>query len=215
MKSSGVLRFSFLFLVCIVLSACAVGRTTVEVKKQFELENNPAEGVAVQISEVTDSRAFKIKPANPYEPSVDPSETEDISASAVGRKRGGFGKAFGSVVLANGETVNAIIEDAVKTGYQKAGYRVLPSEGTDENGAMKVKVVIEKFWSWFNPGFWAVTVSNQASVELMDEASSKSIRVETKVSDKMQAVTDSDWAAIISAGLDSLIEEVAQAVSKQ
>ena len=198
---------TFLLALCV---GCATSRSEIDVKApSLEQAGNPeaGNGKKVYISAV-DERVFEIKPSQADIPSLKNAETTDrsITERALGRKRNGYGKALGDVLLPSGRTVSALVEESVASAYRQAGYDVV----TEPNaaGVTEVKVRVKEFWSWFSPGFLYVTVNNKSRLNI-ETAGQANMEIVTLKSDGMQAVTDSDWKAITEAGLKEIAQEAA------
>jgi len=199
--------------VLILLTGCAADRSIVGAG--IDAGSNPSQGQAVRIELVQDVRTFVIDPPNPDTPSLmDDGEIHNtaITDRAVGRKRGGFGAAFGDVLLPEGKTVQMVVASAVSRALRESGYRVIERGSPDHAQAVPIDVRIDQFWAWFNPGFWAVTVSFRGSIFL--RGALPQIRngqvVTTQVQNSMQAVFDSDWQKIVDQGLEGLVQETKQ-----
>ena len=189
-----------------MLSGCAVGRSVVPAA--VDAGTNPAQGTALRIAAVEDARVFSVKPASPDIPSVmdDDIGNKAITRRAVGRKRGGMGLALGDVLLPEDTTVAAVVQSAVARGLRQSGYRVLGSGDPGYEQAVPIRARVEQFWSWFSPGFTAVKLSNRAAVNLQGDIPplQQGRTFSSEVSESMQAVLESDWAAIVSKGVDAL-----------
>jgi hypothetical protein len=84
----------------LLLSACAAGRSTVEITPPSAV--NPDGTAYAKIVSVEDLRKFEARPDDAGTPSLqNASDITDpsITARAVARKRGGFGMALGDIVL--------------------------------------------------------------------------------------------------------------------
>ena len=198
------------------LSACAVGRSTIDIS-ELQKFSNPDAGQTVKILAVEDVRQFQIKPASPDIPSLSEDRAKDqmVKARAVARKRNGYGMAMGDVVLPEGQTVSNLIRQAVANGFRAAGYRTLEENDGGYDNAPAVKASIFQFWSWFQPGFWSVTVHNKAQIKLESSLPglNNGLVVNSKVEEKMAAVTDEDWRNNVMSGIKRLTEEVANKLS--
>ena len=77
----------------------------------------------------------------------------------------------------------------------------------DFERAAPVSVRIEEFWSWFSPGFMSVAVSFRGKLLLQGPLApiEKGQAYSAEVREDMQAVFESDWAAIVGKGLESLL----------
>lgn len=124
----------------------------------------------------------------------------DVKARAVARKRGGFGKAFGDVLLEHGQTVVGLIQENLTTAFQQAGYRVA-SEGAAGPVPLVVDVRIRKFWAWFQPGFWAITLSANIETELQVSGASSPTSIKVHVEDSRQVATEGAWLEILEKAL--------------
>ena len=156
-----------------------------------------------------DERTFESKPRSADIPSLKGGEIDDTSITerAYARKRNGYGKAMGDVLLPSGRTVSQLVGSAVANAYTQSGYQIVDGQGADVS---QVTVRVKEFWTWFSPGFSYVTVNNKAN--LMIEGHDRSpLTITTEVSDGMQFVTDSDWVKVTSQGL----QEVTAAVGKK
>lgn len=195
-----------------VLAGCATSRSEVDVSvappsaAQAAATSN---GKKVLISAV-DERVFQIDPRSPDIPSLKNDEVTDksITERAIARKRNGYGKGLGDVLLPSGRTVSQLVSESVAQAYKQAGYEVVTE--ANASGAAPVKVHIVEFWSWFTPGFFSVEVSNKANLRI-ETPDAAAVSVITRKNESMQAVTESDWKKITEAGL----QEVSQATFKQ
>jgi len=198
---------------CVVLlGGCATGRSVLPAG--IDAGANPAQGTAVRIAAVEDARVFAVKP-----PSADlPSLMEDseitnkaITSRAVGRKRGGMGAALGDVLLPEGASVAALVQAAITRGLRQAGYRVLASGDPGYDQAVPIRAQVEQFWSWFSPGFAAVSLNNRAAVNLQGALPpiQQGRTFRTDATNSMQVALESDWVDIVNKGLDALATLIA------
>ena len=102
-------RIAIYSLATFALAGCAAGRATVDVSAPHG--TNPATGKYVRIDSVQDKRTFTVKPPSADMASLDPDEdsSDESKARAIGRKRNGYGKALGDVVLPEGKTVSILV----------------------------------------------------------------------------------------------------------
>ena len=195
-----------------VLSGCATGRSVLPAG--IEAGANPAQGTAVRIAAVEDARVFTVKPPQADMPSLmEDSEigNKAITSRAVGRKRGGFGAALGDVLLPEGASVSALVQTAITRGLRQAGYRVLASGDPGYEQAVPIQARVDEFWSWFSPGFAAVSLNNRATVNLQGALPplQQGRTFRSEAANSMQVVVESDWAEIINKGLESLAATIA------
>lgn len=195
----------------LVLSVgCATNRSEIDVKvPQLDQANiAPGNGKKVYITAV-DERVFEINPRQADIPSLKNDEVtvRSITERAVARKRNGYGKGLGDVLLPSGRTVSALVSESVASAYRQAGYEVVGDSGAPDAAAVKVRIV--EFWSWFSPGFFYVTVNNKSRLSIETEGGSD-LEVVTLKSDGMQAVTENDWKEITESGLQEIMQETAK-----
>jgi uncharacterized lipoprotein YajG len=193
----------------LLMSGCATSRS--EIKLQSPAIAAPATTVtpgqrAVVIGKITDERVFAEAPNNPSVPTLGfggaDKATDDVKARAVGRKRNSWGKALGDVLLQPGQTVESVIRENLNAAFQQAGYRV-KDEGDTGPSPLVVDVHIKQFWSWFTPGAFVVTLSNNIATDLVINGDGKPVVVSTHVEDTHAMATESDWTQIVDKGLSA------------
>ena len=206
-----VLKATVAALTLASLVGCATNRSEVDVTGPTPLAMGAAQGQLVYISAV-DERVFQIDPRQADIPSLKNDEITDtrITERAIGRKRNGFGKGLGDVVLPSGRTVSQLVGNAVATAYQQAGYQVV---STPTPNAAAVNVHIIEYWSWFSPGAFTVAVNNKAQLKI-DHPGAAPLKVVTEARDSMQVATDSDWKKINEQGLSAIVTETGKQLGK-
>ncbi|AUT65085.1 flagellar biosynthesis protein [Paraburkholderia terrae] len=208
-------RLASVSLVVSILAGCAAGRTTVDVS--VPQGTNPTTGKYVRIDSPQDKRTFTVAPPSADMASLDPAEdSSDASkARAIGRKRNGYGKALGDVVLPEGKTVSGLVESALATGFQQAGYIVVKQGDPNFDAAAPVTAQVVDFWAWFQPGFWSVTTNQKSEVKLSGDVGALhgAQTVKTRVSESKQVVTSSDWQEIVEKGLSSIAQQTKRLVT--
>ncbi|MHC8495138.1 YajG family lipoprotein [Thalassospira sp. SM2505] len=195
------------------LGACATSRSVVQIEQPDTIEN-PAEGTEVRILEVNDNRQFQIDPPSPDIPSLanDEIDNKSITSRAYARKRNTYGMALGDVLIPEGKTVADAIAKTVENGFQAAGYRVLTPEDPNYASAADVKVDISEFWSWFEPGFWQITIHNRSDITLTADNITQSgpIRIKEQYNENMQMALDSDWQKSAINALKQVREKITE-----
>ena len=198
-----------------ILAGCAVGRTTVDVSAPQG--TNPTAGKYVRIDSVQDKRTFSVKPASADMASLDPNEdSSDASkARAIGRKRNGYGKALGDVVLPQGKTASGLVESALATGFQDAGYIVVKQGDPNFAAAAPVTAQIIDFWTWFEPGFWSIKTNQKSELQLSGDVGALhgEQTIKTRVRESKQVVVSSDWQEIVEKGLAAITQRTKELVS--
>jgi hypothetical protein len=154
-------------LIGLMTTACATSRGEMALAVPDAVVAGDGAKVAV-IESVTDLREFQDNPSDPSIPSLKKGDEFELDAEgrkrAIARKRNGYGKAMGDILLEGTETVETLSRDLVVRGLAERGYRVLDPGATAPADALRVKVGVREFWAWFSPGFW--TVSMEAKLKL-------------------------------------------------
>lgn len=214
---TGKFKLAAAFAALCLLAGCATSRSVVELGEAVGEPANPAQGQEIIIATVEDARVFEAAPRSPDIPSLSPSEADDpgIKARAIARKRNTFGQALGDVLLPEGQTVSEAVRRAITAAFRRAGYRVLGPGDAGQERAVPVAARIDRFWTWFTPGFWAVTVHNRAEVSLSGAlpALQGGLVVGSETSEQMQAVFESDWQRVSANGLATLSTNLTDALN--
>ena len=202
---------SFILLGIAVLgSGCATTRGVLEIEAEESV--NPESGQAVKIVQVVDSREFQIDPPEADIPSLKNDEIDDpaITSRAIARKRNGFGQALGDILLPEGQTVMDLVSSSLAKGLRENGFRVLEESDADYAVTTPIEVDIEKFWGWFQPGFWqlklhfvtSITVSGPVGQFADGEAFSSDVEM------GFQIASSDNWQETIDASLDDLNDQI-------
>lgn len=202
---------------CAALAGCATSRSEIKLQSPVVSPATTAAGTGrvVVIKSVTDERVFEQSPSDPSTPSLgfggaDNASTQ-VKSQAIGRKRNGFGKALGDVLLQQGQTVQDVVRTNLSAALEQGGYQVKSQAEAGANPVV-LDVRIKKFWSWFQPGFWAITLHSNIATELQVEGGGAPIQVEAHAEDKRQMATESAWMEITQQGLDHYRAEAAKSV---
>lgn len=153
----------------VVLSGCATNRG--EMRLDVAQSANGGAGRTAFVDEVVDARVFENEPSDPSVPSLKgktgASADPAIKAKAIARKRNGFGQALGDIMLEDDQTVVGVTRDLLRAALASAGYRVVESRDQLGSDGIEVDARIEKFWGWFTPGFWSVTMEARIETPLV------------------------------------------------
>ena len=195
-----------------VLSGCAASRSELDVPVPVS-SVAPTKG-AVKIVEVLDKRVFEIDPRSPSTPSVRGNEIQNkaLTDRAVGRKRGGWGNAWGDVVLPEGETVSNLVEKTLSAALAEKGYAVVPKGSAGYETALPLSADIVKFWSWTNFGI-DIKITHRSEIVLKGPwpvpEGSREIHGDAFYNSYI-AITEEDWADLLKNGVISLKTNVAK-----
>ncbi len=201
-----------LVLVFAVLAGCATNRSEIRIPEPgVATASQPATGKTVVIRSVKDERVFEQAPSDPSTPSLgfggaDQAQA-DIKSRAIGRKRNGYGKALGDILLQNGQTVESVVRENLTVALQQAGYQVKTT--TSDTADYIVDVHIKKFWAWMQPGFWAISLKTNIETDLNISGKNAPTNISVHVEDSRQLATESAWTEIINKGLQEYRNQVA------
>lgn len=197
-----------------ILSGCATSRSEVKLASPAAA---PAAAVtqqrAVVIRSVKDERGFQAAPADPSTPSLGfegaAQATEAVKARAIARKRNAYGQAMGDVLLQEGQTVTGVVRENLEAAFRQAGYRVAKDAAAAGPAPLLVDVSIRKFWSWLQPGFWAITLHANIETDLQVAGGSKPTIISVKHAQQQQVATDSVWVETVENALKAYRLEAA------
>ena len=209
-----ILKILLIGLMILLFSGCAVNRGEVYLQTPQEEQLAQSNGYSVFINSVNDNRVFEVKPRNQSIHSLKPNEKNDasIKARAIARKRNGFGAALGDILLKEGQTVSSVVKSSTEQAFLENGYELIDDKSQVTDKTLIVHIDINKFWSWMNPGFWAITLSSEISTDLTikDLSQSKSEVISVKYADSFQAASESNWIEVMQKTLKLYISELKQ-----
>jgi hypothetical protein len=210
------------FAVCLLVFALLAGgcaTTRGEVNLRVLPPANPTSGPSVKIAQVNDRRVFYVNPPDPSIPSLMDDEINNtgITRRAIARKRGGFGKALGDILLPEGQTVPQLVADALTRAFRESGYRVLQPEDNGYAEASAITADIDQFWSWFTPGFWVITLDFRADVRIQAEVGpfQNGGSVQGSARESGMAATSDTWRSVVDKGIEDLIRNLRGKLGKR
>ena len=153
-----------------------------------------------------------MKPLNPSIPSLKDGQIDNpaITSRAIARKRSGYGKAMGDILLPEGDTVEQLVGTALTRGLRGAGYRVLLQGQEGYEQAAPLEADIRRFWTWISPGLWAFHLEFEAQVQVTGPVEPFVRREEYRgyVRLATQAATTHAWLNTVNKGLESLDNDI-------
>jgi hypothetical protein len=205
------------------LVGCATTRSELELPAPAAAPAAPAAaqpalagGKVAVIRSVRDERVFEDAPADPSKPSLGfggaSKAPADIKARAFGRKRGGFGQAFGDLLLQPGQTVETVVRDNLGLALRQAGLQLLADPAAAPPDALLIDVRVKAFWSWINPGFWALAANGRIVTELDIAGRAGTIRVAVEHNESRQLMTEGAWLEVMTTTLRAWQAEAAKQV---
>lgn len=133
----------------IILSGCVTTRGLVTLEQPKAISKEQVLTKTAVIKVISDDRVFENKPKTPDIPSLKgglAQASEDDKSKAIARKRNGYGKALGDILLREG-TVSTVIKKRVTSALNQAGYKVIPlSDANTQPIDLTISVNINKFW---------------------------------------------------------------------
>jgi hypothetical protein len=213
MKLDVSLRSLLLIAIFAVLTGCATSRSEIKLSSPVAVPTDTvvSNGKTIVIRSVQDERVFEQAPTDPSTPSLglegSAKASADTKSRAIGRKRNTWGKALGDVLLQNGQTVESVIRENLKAAFEQAGYQV-KTEDTAGPSPLLVDVHIKQFWSWFQPGFWALTLNANISTDLTLSGAQPPTTISVHSEEKRQMATDGAWMDIVDQALKEYRTEV-------
>lgn len=206
----------------VMLAGCATTRSEIKLDAPSIAAPAAASKIskeqAVWIRSIVDERKFEEAPKDPSIPSLGfegaAKATEEVKSRAFGRKRGGFGMAFGDVLLEPGQTVGKVVQDQLTAAFGEAGYRVAASEADAGNNPLIVDVRIKQFWAWINMGFWALTLNNRITTDLAFSGSVPPLTVSVHQQEQHMAITDGVWTEDLVKALQAYRTQAAEKLAK-
>jgi uncharacterized lipoprotein YajG len=188
----------------LLVGGCATNRGIMELSVPEDRAPAASGGKSVMIRSVTDKRVFEENPSDPSTPSLGfggaGAATADERKRAIARKRNTYGKALGDILLKEGQSVETVAADLLKSSLRGMGYTVIGDRNQVKADTLVVDVTVNKFWAWFTPGFWALTLRSEIDTTVtVDRAAGGAKQQKTiaaKAEKNAQAATTGTWAEV-------------------
>jgi len=200
---------------CAALTGCATSRSEVSLgaPEAAGAAPAPSTGKTAAIRSVKDERQFEQAPQDASVPSLgfegSAQATAETKLRAIGRKRGGFGKALGDILLQEGKTVETVVRESLSEALRQAGYQVVQAD-SGKAPDLVVDAHIKQFWAYVRPGFWAMAVNADIATNLDISGRSDPLRISVHNEDSRQIVTDGAWIEVVQKALQSYRAAAAQ-----
>ncbi|HET9031986.1 MAG TPA: hypothetical protein VFN25_03675 [Dokdonella sp.] len=180
------------------MAGCATSRGTMSLNVP-PAGTTTTSGTTVFIDQIVDKRVFEDEPSEPSTPSLKgrkgSSESADIKAKAIARKRNTYGRALGDILLDGDQTVVGVMRDLLREGFSGAGYHVVNDRSQLGEGGMNVNVEVEKFWAWFTPGFFSVSMESQIEtrLEVTQDGATRDVGIRAYGKNSGQSGREGNW----------------------
>ena len=177
--------------------------------------NKPENAInQVYIRSITDARVFEEKPATADIPSLGfgglkKADAASVKSHAIARKRNGYGKAMGDILLEEQQTVPNLVYDMLKTSLYLLGYDVTNDPAQAKVDAIQFEVSVDKFWGWLTPGFWTLATSNEimTTVQIGSAGSRAPVVIAGKEVNHCQVADTRNWQKTFRLGMQKYIED--------
>jgi hypothetical protein len=217
--SKAILRFRtfvLLALIGLALSACALGRSVVEVSPPASSATDSK--AFVKIVAVRDLRKFEESPSDAGTPSLQNAadiKDSSITSRAFARKRGGFGAALGDIVLPPGHTVAGLVQGAAQKALVDKGYAVVDSTSPHYATALPLSIDIVEFWEWFSPGAFSVRIDFKSTLNMTGDAlvGPNMPPVTSHIDHEGMAAFESDYIDLVQRGVDDLSMKIEERIN--
>ncbi len=192
------------------LTGCATSRSQLALDIP-EMTLNEPNGKQVFVRSVVDNRTFQNKPTTPDVPSLKGdvnTAADDVKKRAVGRKRNGYGKALGDVLIDEGNTVESLIFKATRNSLVSLGYQVTDKKEEARPDAIIMDISVDKFWTWVTLGAWAGGIHGQImTTDTLEMAGQKGkpLVITGDFENSIQVVTDGTWKNAVQTTLSDYI----------
>jgi hypothetical protein len=198
----------------VLASGCATSRSEVKLASPDEGAYHVTKHTVVLVRSVKDERVFEEAPSDPKIPSLghegSSNASADTKARAFARKRNGFGKALGDVLLDKNQTVASVVSDNLVAAFRQAGFRTTTDPGEAGASPLVVDVHIKQLWAWVVPGFWSIGLYANITTDLDTTQSPSPVVVDVHRERGAMAVTDGSWAGILDEALKEYRVQVAE-----
>jgi len=207
-----LIRFCFIVFIIVVLAGCATSRGYLNIHVPSGSLVNP-NGQQVYIRVVTDNRQFEHSPSSADIPSLGfdslMDATPEFKSRAIARKRNGYGKAMGDILLNEGQSVQKTIYIATRNALNSLGYAVVDRQEEVDPGAIVMDISIDKFWAWFAPGFWAVSLKSEITTTntITMPGINDPIIVKAAAVNSCQMANEANWKKVFRLLIEDFIEK--------
>ena len=208
MRNMSIKGLYFILLSVLMIGGCATSRSVVDIK--VTPGPNPANGKAVKIVQVADSRKFEVSPRTQSIPSLNEEEIKDskISSRAIGRKRNGYGKAMGDFQLPEQRTVQDVVREAMTKALREKGYSVVEQGSVAYQNALPLEADIGQLWTYMTPGMWSLTLEFETIVKIKGNVfpTSKEEQIRGYAQMSTQIGSESNYVETMQNGIEDFIK---------
>jgi len=209
-------RFSFAVWMAVFLFGCASQQAVLQIATpQARAASAPVR--IFKLQSLSDARVFEARPRQASVPSIEGGKTSDkqLASRAIGRRRGPLGKAKANILVGVNQTVEQLIHDTLGAALARAGAVLVEPSDSRYAQAEPMDVRITQLWGWVRPGAVKVAIEFNLSITLKANLSGfEAGRVVSAQQTVSGAVLgESDWKAVLDAGLLTLADNLARELS--
>ena len=201
-----------------LMSGCATTRTQMSLDVPSTGSAVLSGGKPVVIDTVRDVRVFETDPSDPSTPSLKKGASYSLDPTqrkqAIARKRGGFGKAFGDILLTPGQNVETLTRQLLTNAFAARGYSVVNAADAPAD-APHVSVDIRQFWAWFTPGFWSASIEARLDtlVKIDSPQAHRQVTVKGYGRNSIQVAREANWQLAYQRAFEDYLKQFADAAS--
>ena len=132
-----------------------------------------------------------------------------MKSRAIARKRNGYGKALGDILLEEGQTVQSVIYEATRNSLYSLGYDVVNNPEEAKSDAIVVDISIDKFWAWFMPGVWTLSLKSEITTvnTITAPRSHSPITITASSRNYCQMANTANWRKTLKLVVDDFIKK--------
>lgn len=207
-----MIKLLVLLVFILSVAGCATNRGYLDIKVPQGRLISP-NGKQVYIRTVADNRQFQDRPKSADIPSLGRGGvnaiTPELKSRAIARKRNAYGKALGDIFFEEGQNVQSIIYEATRNALFSLGYEVTNNAQEAKPEAIIIDINIDKFWAWFMPGFWTLSLKSEIATTntVIVPQRGSPIIIEAESRNYCQVANAANWRKTINMVVDDFIEK--------
>ncbi|MFA5087656.1 MAG: hypothetical protein WC552_01325 [Candidatus Omnitrophota bacterium] len=206
------LRFGVVAALIMGVTGCATNRGYLNIKVP-EVTPAMSNGKQVYIRSITDNRQFQDNPISADIPSLGSgglkNATAEVKSRAIARKRNGYGKALGDILLDEGQSVEKSVYDVTRNALYSLGYDVVNTPQEARPDAIIMDISVDKFWGWFVPGVWAISLKSEITTTHTITVPRKDnpIVITATARNVCQSGNEANWKKVFRMVMDDFIQK--------
>jgi hypothetical protein len=200
----------------VLVSGCATTRSEMRLTVPAAGSAVVSGGAPLVIDSVQDVRRFEADPPDPSTPSLKKGAKYALTAEgrkqAIARKRGGFGHAFGDILLPRDQNVETVTRQLLTNAFAAHGYSVVDAASAPAN-ATHVSADIQQFWAWFTPGFWSATIEAQIKtlLTIVSPHGQRKLTVKGYGHNAIQVAREANWQLAYQRAFEDYVKQFDEA----